>query len=94
VVAAGIAQGFPDGTYRPAAPVTRGQMAAFVARAEQLTPGGVTTFCDTVGHTFDGEIRAVADAGIAAGFPDCCYRPNQAVTRGQMATFIVRALGN
>ena len=32
VAAAGIAGGFPDGTYRPSQPVTRGQMATFLAR--------------------------------------------------------------
>lgn len=31
---AGIAEGYPDGTFRPQRDVTRGQMAAFVARAE------------------------------------------------------------
>ena len=33
LAAAGITTGFPDGTYRPFDPVTRAQMAAFLARA-------------------------------------------------------------
>jgi hypothetical protein len=33
VARAGIAQGYNDGTFRPEAPVTRGQMATFIARA-------------------------------------------------------------
>ena len=33
LTAAGITTGFPDGTYRPFDPVTRAQMAAFLARA-------------------------------------------------------------
>jgi hypothetical protein len=34
VTEAGIAAGYDDGTFRPAEPVTRAQMAAFLARAE------------------------------------------------------------
>ena len=33
LAAAGITQGFPDGTFRPTDPVTRAQMATFLARA-------------------------------------------------------------
>ena len=32
----GIAAGFPDGTYKPANTVTRGQMAVFITRAASL----------------------------------------------------------
>jgi hypothetical protein len=88
-----IASGGVDGLYRPGNAVTRGQMAAFLARAEglDLTAGG-PSFCDIAGTPFEREIRAVAAAGIAAGTADGCYRPNDPVTRGQMATFLSRAL--
>jgi outer membrane protein assembly factor BamB len=39
ITAYGLAQGFPDNTYRPTVPVTRPQMASFVARL--LVKGGV-----------------------------------------------------
>jgi hypothetical protein len=93
VATAGIAQGGTDGCYRPNDPVTRGQMATFLTRAEQLTPVTPAGFCDTAGHTHEGSIGAVATAGIAQGGTDGCYRPNDPVTRGRMATFLVRALG-
>lgn len=93
VAAAGIATGGTDGRFRPNDAVTRGQMAAFVARAEGLElDGGGPSFCDTGGHPFEREIRAVARAGIASG-SNGCFNPNGAVTRGQMATFLVNALG-
>ncbi|CAN5689752.1 hypothetical protein BH20ACT2_BH20ACT2_19000 [soil metagenome] len=93
VAAAGIALGGADGRFRPADPVTRGQMAAFLARAEELPPGGGPGFCDTAGHLFEDAIRAVAAAGIALGDTAGCYRPAEIVNRGQMATFLTRALG-
>jgi hypothetical protein len=90
VAAAGIALG-NDGRFRPNAPVTRGQMATFIQRAYRL-PAGSTGFCDTAGHPHEFGIRAAAAAGIALG-NDGCFRPNASVTRGQVASFIVRAEG-
>jgi peptidoglycan hydrolase-like amidase len=93
VAAAGIAQGYPDGTYRPTVPLNRGQMAVFLARAEDLEPVEGTGGCDVDGHLYEGQIRAVMAAGIATGDAEGCFHPDQPVTRGQMATFLVRALG-
>lgn len=94
VAAAGIASGYPDGTYRPTQPITRGQMAVFLANAEDLEPvDGTGGLCDIEGHPFEGQIRAIVAAGIASGAADGCYHPDDPVTRGQMATFLVRALG-
>ena len=57
-----------------------------------LPPGG--TFTDDDGNTHEGNIEAVAAAGITLGCnPDgTLYCPKQDVTRAQMATFLVRAL--
>jgi hypothetical protein len=92
VAAAGIAGGFPDGSFKPSQNVTRGQMAAFIARAERLDLDRAgPQFCDTGGHTFEREIRAVAAAGIADG-ANGCFNPNADVTRGHMAKFLANAL--
>ena len=92
VAAAGIAGGFTDGTFRPGSPVTRGQMATFLSRALGLPSGGAPTFSDVAGSAHGSAIASVAAAGIATGFSDGTFRPNRAVTRGQMATFLFRAL--
>ena len=93
VVAAGIAGGYPDGSFRPQATVTRGQMASFLSRALALEPG-VRSFPDVpADHVHGTGISAVADAGVATGFADGTFRPGVQVTRGQMASFLGRALG-
>ncbi|MEX0660095.1 MAG: S-layer homology domain-containing protein [Egibacteraceae bacterium] len=92
VAAAEIAAGFPDGTYRPQQPVSRDQMASFLQRALDLPPGGPHPFTDVAGNPHEPAIAAVAQEGIASGFPDGTYRPRQQVTRGQMAAFLARAL--
>lgn len=73
--------------------VTRGQMAAFLNRALSLD-AGTSTFADTATHTFQADIAALADAGITKGCnpPDNTrFCPDDQVTRGQMAAFLVRA---
>ena len=70
--------------------VTASGLAASVA---QLPPGG--TFTDDNGSIFEPSIEAIAAAGITLGcnppFNDR-FCPDDPVTRGQMAAFIVRAL--
>lgn len=91
VAAAGVAGGFPDGTYRPTELVTRDQMATFLTRALRLPVGPGGSFSDTAGNPHEASIDSVAAAGIAGGFADGTYRPREGVTRGQMATFLTRA---
>lgn len=92
VVAAGIAGGYGDGTYRPADLVTRGQLATFLTRGLELAAAESAGFSDTADDPHAAAIDAVTAAGIAGGFADGTYRPRESVTRGQLATFLARAL--
>lgn len=59
-----------------------------------LPPGG--TFYDDDGTTFEGSIEAIAAAGITRGCnppANDLYCPDDSVRRGQMAAFLVRAMG-
>ncbi len=85
---AGVVTGYPDGTFRPAEGVTRGQMATFLAAALDLPSGDASGFSDVVGTTHEDGIAAIVSAGITSGYPDGTYRPGENVTRGQMATFL------
>jgi hypothetical protein len=92
VATAGIAEGHPDGTFRPSRDVTRAQMAAFLARALGLRDRVGLTFNDVLpNHPHWGAIEAVAHAGVANGYGNRRFRPERAVTRGEMAAFLVRA---
>jgi hypothetical protein len=79
--------------YCPDESVTRGEMAAFLTRALGLPPG-TDHFDDDQESIFADDINALAGAGITKGCnpPDNdSYCPDDAVTRGQMAAFLVRA---
>lgn len=76
--------------------VTRGAMAAFLARALDLPHGSTVDFSDDDRSVFENDIERIAGAGITAGCnppTNTRFCPDDYVTRGQMAAFLARALG-
>ncbi|MDJ0924320.1 MAG: Ig-like domain-containing protein [Acidimicrobiia bacterium] len=76
--------------------VTRGQMAAFLVRFLGLTAIDPSiSFTDTGSSIFEQDILKLATAGITRGCnaDGTRFCPDDSVTRGQMAAFLVRALG-
>jgi hypothetical protein len=91
-----VANGTAPGMYNPSGPVTRAQMASFIARmidATAVTLPSATGdhFPDDDGSSHEANINRLAEAGIVSGRADGTYGPSDRVTRGQMATFLVRA---
>jgi hypothetical protein len=93
IAAFGITKGKTATTFGPNDTVTRGQMAAFITRAFNLTGGGSTPFTDISDSVFAADIAALYNAGITKGTTATTFSPNDPVTRGQMASFLARALG-
>jgi hypothetical protein len=90
---AGITGGCGGGRFCPSNPVTRAQMAAFLVRALGLTATSGIRFSDVgSSHPFVHDIDRLATAGITGGCGGGRFCPSQAVTRGQMAAFLQRAL--
>ncbi|MEA2022749.1 MAG: Ig-like domain-containing protein [Actinomycetota bacterium] len=83
--------------YCPDANVTRGQMAAFLVRALGYTDdGGGDLFVDDDSSIFEADIDRLGTAGVTKGCnppANTHYCPDAYVTRGQMAAFLVRAMG-
>lgn len=88
---AGISFGCAERLYCPNDAITREQMAAFLARALNLTSSGGDPFTDDDGSPFEDEIAAIAEAGITLGCDTNLFCPDDPVTRAQMASFLVRA---
>ncbi len=81
--------------YCPEKTVNRGQMATFLVRAFDLEPAAAAGFIDVAeGGTHSASIDALYAAGITTGCgtDPLRYCPLKAVNRGQMATFLHRAL--
>src|SRR5690606_4161322 len=90
--AAGITTGCGEWLFCPDEEVSRAQMAAFLARALELSIPEESTFSDIAASDFAAEIEAVAAADITLGCAPGQYCPEAPVTRAQMASLLVRAL--
>lgn len=90
--AADVTSGCDEWLFCPDDPVSREEMAAFLTRALELTRGAAATFDDSGDSPFLAEISALAAAGITDGCAPELFCPEAAVTRGQMASFLARAL--
>lgn len=99
IAAAGITLGCNpprNDRFCPNDAVSRGEMAAFLTRALSLPVAEASGFTDTADSVFVDEIDRLAAARITVGCnppQNDAFCPDDAVTRGQMAAFLVRALG-
>lgn len=91
-VEVGIIKGYPDGTFKPNKKVTRGHMAAFIARAFDL-PIGTKTFKDVPqNHTAYDAVKELVAAGITTGYEDGTFKPQNHLSRAHISVFLARAL--
>ena len=81
--------------YCPESPVTRAQMAVFLEKSMHGSsfspPNIVPTFNDTVGHWAEDWIEALQSDGVTGGCGNGIFCPDSAVTRAQMAVFLLKA---
>lgn len=99
LAAAGITRGCNpprNDRYCPRDPVTRGEMAALLVRALDLPAADDgDRFRDDDTSLFEADIEALAQARITRGCnppADDRFCPRDAVTRAEVASFLVRAL--
>ncbi len=92
LVDAGVTEGCDSNSFCPNRPVTRGQMASFIARAMDLPPATGDHFTDDDADVHQDNINRLREAGITTGCGANSFCPDQPVTRGQMAVFLMRAL--
>ncbi len=96
----GVVEGYDPTHYRPEVVVDRGQMAVFVARSQGWVEIGddmaaaPQLFSDVPAGFWSGTaVKACVDNGVVHGYDDGTYRPDEQVTRDQMAVYIARAFG-
>ncbi|MHA3684872.1 S-layer homology domain-containing protein [Leucobacter sp. HY1908] len=90
----GITTGYADGTFRPASPLVREAMAAFLYRfagKPGYTPPALSPFVDVPKtHKFYKEISWMRAKGITTGNSAGQFQPSTAVTREAMSAFLYR----
>lgn len=86
----GIIDGYPDGTFKPDANVTRAEFAKLISRAFGYAPKEDSEFIDLEDHWAKQYIGALADAKIVNGYPDGKFKPYNNITRAEMVAMLSR----
>ncbi len=93
LAAAGIINGYGDGTFRPSAYVTRAEFSAMVARMFSVEYTGGNMFEDLNSGWADDYMNLLGQLGILRGDVNGNANPNDNLTRGQAATMFNRLVG-
>ena len=88
----GIITGYPDGTFRPNAPITRAEFAAMIARFDETAKSADTPFTDISGHWAENAIGKAYGNGWVEGSSKTVFCPESNLTRAETATLLNRVL--
>ena len=88
----GIITGYPDGTFRPNAAITRAEFAAIAARFDNDGDKTAAKFSDIATHWAKDEISIAYNNGWITGYPDGTFGPQRSITRAETMTLVNRVL--
>ena len=88
----GIITGYPDGTFRPNAAITRAEFAAIAARFDNNGDKAAAKFSDIANHWAKDEISIAYNNGWITGYPNSTFGPQRDITRAETMTLVNRVL--
>lgn len=88
----GVISGYPDGTFRPSAPITRAEFATIASKFDKLELTNASKFTDIFGHWAEKYITSSEIKGWIKGYPDLTFKPEQYITRAEAVTLINNVL--
>ena len=88
----GIITGYPDGTFRPNAAITRAEFAAIAARFDSNGDKTAAKFSDIATHWAKDEISIAYNNGWINGYPNGTFGPQRDITRAETMTLVNRVL--
>ncbi|SHH12652.1 conserved repeat domain-containing protein/Listeria/Bacterioides repeat-containing protein [Anaerosphaera aminiphila DSM 21120] len=81
--------GYPDGSFKPNAKITRGEFATMASRFLSDTSSLANNkFTDVKGNWAENEINKLASLGLISGYTDGSFKPDQEITRAEAATLV------
>ncbi len=91
VYRAGLMSGTGDTTFSPSTATTRGMVVTILYRYEGSPAAGASTFPDVAaGQYYSSAVSWASASGVVSGYEDGLFRPNQVITREQMAAILYR----
>ncbi|MCC3374812.1 S-layer homology domain-containing protein [Cohnella sp. REN36] len=96
--ARGWMKGYPDGTFRPDAKLTRAEMAALLAalapkQGEAPDQTDNLPFSDIRGHWAEADILQAQRNGYLKGYADGTFQPDRILTRAEAAAILNQLVG-
>ena len=90
----GMLGGYPDGTFRPDAPITRAEFAAIALAFAYDSASASCPYTDVRSSAWYYTYVAQATTyGWIGGYPDGSFRPNNSITRAEVAVIVNNMLG-
>jgi hypothetical protein len=90
----GLMSGVGEGRFNPQAPITRGQLVTILYRLDGQPAVSGAGFPDVAAGSYcEKAVKWAAANSITAGGKDGLFRPNDSITREQLATFLFRYNG-
>lgn len=93
----GVVSGYTDGTYKPGNNITRAEFAKIMVDALgwKATAAPSLKFADAaqIGDWAKGYVATAVEKGLIAGYSDNTFKPANQITRAEIATIVVKALG-
>ena len=87
----GYVKGYADGSFRPENDITRAEFISIVNRAFEFKEESEVTYKDvTASHWAYNEFKKASAAGYIVGFEDGTFRPNNKISRQEVAAIITR----
>jgi len=89
----GIISGYPDGSFKPNAPITRAEFATIAAKFDELKETGNAAFIDLPDdHWGKKFIEMAYNRGWISGYPDGTVKPDKYITRAEVVSVTNRML--
>jgi hypothetical protein len=91
----GVIEGYPDGSFRPQAPVSRAELAKIICvyAGQDELKSVEAVFKDVPASAwYYGWVNRAAAGGWVKGYPDGSYLPQESVTQQEAAAMLLRAL--
>ena len=87
--AGGLMTGVSANEFAPDATTTRGMIVSMLARLEGVESANDAGFADVEGEWYATAVNWAASVGVVNGYEDNTFRPNDAITREQLAAILM-----
>lgn len=92
---AGVLLGYPDGTFKPEQPITRGELSKVINKIFEYTEADAEVFPDVDKEKdwYYNEVAIAKKAGYIKGYEDGTFRGENNITREETCTILARVGG-